>query len=159
MKKGRKQPRIDLGTRAGLAAAALVLLVWGIVEANEALFVSRAKAGSEASETAPAPAVAPPTAAPMPTPVGGWRADPRWEEGVARGEEGLRILEETRRWHEEVGGDPFRYRYEMGRARAALEEAVSQLTALAADHPAAASKIRPELERYRALLGPLHKED
>lgn len=163
--------RLDPGTVGGLVAAVAVLGVWGLLQI-QADRGSRAGPGEPTRtrplEAAPVPEAPPPgpaasdPAAAAPTAVGtAWEADPRWDQALKSGQSGLDLMKSVREWHEQEGGDPFRYRYQMRQVRILLEGAVAKLEAMRqdfAENGAAVRAIDARLAPFKKPLAGLFKE-
>ncbi len=171
----KRAARGDPGTRVGLVLAAVVLVWWGISN----LGGGRIEAGGEAGgRTGPGSVPRVPPASPPPVPtappvleegspedalpgVSRLERDPRWDKARSLAREGLDRMARTRKWQEEVGGDPFRYRSEMQAAKELLQESMGLLRKLQEDHaadPDAVRRIQAERRKLQKPLAGLFKE-
>ncbi|MFQ5749353.1 MAG: hypothetical protein ACE5H3_07855, partial [Planctomycetota bacterium] len=151
--------------------AAVVLVWWGI----SALGGGGGEAGGEGSGR-PVPRQNPRVPPPVPPAppileegspedaspgVSRLERDPRWEKARSLAREGLDQMARTRKWQEETGGDPFRYRSEMRAAQELLQESMGLLRQLQEAHagePDAMRRIQAERRRLEKPLAGLFKE-
>lgn len=168
-RKTTKKRSSDPGTMPGLAAAGIVLLIWGFT------YVSDLTSSAAEEEPYKLPDVLPnedPTAGRSPgqipqspaEPVIGkkpWEESADWDLAVEKGDAGIKQMEKTRKWHENVGGDPFRYRAEMNDARDMLEESLAAIERLKEEFSGsrlALNAITGLERKYSKPLGGLRKE-
>lgn len=157
-RKNRKNLK-DRGALPGGAAAACVLVAWGVVAfqpvagddggGEPAAGTAREVATALEPVSPPAPPAPPASAATRDAPVPPWKLDERWSQAGELGEGALDRIEKEYQRHEEEG-DPFRFRAEMDACRKDLERAGALLEALARDYAADAEAKRSiEVRRQR----------
>ncbi len=141
-KKNKDKPKlVDSGTVAGSMAAAAVLALWLFVEfssatpgdSNSSGDGDSGGGGTTNSSTSSENDVAPPPIQSEPN-LPAWKQDPRWDQSIKLGEEGLQQAADAIKWNEDVGGDPFFFASQIKEAGDKVGQSIRILQALKKDH-------------------------